>query len=92
MEIGRRQFISALGGAISAWPLAAQAQQVNRMRHVGLLMGGPSENDPGAQARFRTLRHALQELGWTEKDRMSVSRLAGRAAILSERAALQPNW
>ncbi len=66
IEIRRRQFLSALGGATVALPLAARAQQATRMRLVGLLMGGPSKNDPGAQARFDTFRHALQELGWTE--------------------------
>jgi ABC-type uncharacterized transport system substrate-binding protein len=68
MAIGirRREFVAALAGA-PVWPIAARAQQpANQMRVVGLLMGGPSENDPGSQARFATFRHALQELGWTE--------------------------
>lgn len=64
--IGRRQFISALGGATIAWPLAAQAQPADRMRDVGLLLAGPSENDPASQARLSAFRNALHELGWME--------------------------
>jgi hypothetical protein len=64
-QLRRREFITLLGGAVAAWPLAARAQQGERMRRIGLLTGG-DEADPEYQARFAVLRQALQQLGWTE--------------------------
>jgi putative ABC transport system substrate-binding protein len=62
--IGRRQFIAALGGA-SAWPLAARAQQSERVRRIGVLDPGVAD-DPVAQARHSAFLQGLQQLGWTE--------------------------
>ena len=59
----RREFISLLGGA-AAWPLAAHAQQPDRVRRVGVLMG--IADDAEGQARVMVFRQALQALGWTE--------------------------
>jgi putative ABC transport system substrate-binding protein len=61
----RREFISLLGGAAVAWPLAARAQQAERMRRIGVLMGGP-ESDPEEQARLAAFLDGLQQLGWTD--------------------------
>ena len=61
----RRDFITLLGGAAATWPLAARAQQAERMRRVGLLMGYP-EGDAEGQANLAAFRRGLQELGWTE--------------------------
>jgi putative tryptophan/tyrosine transport system substrate-binding protein len=63
--MNRRSFISLLGGAAAAWPLAARAQQGARMRRIGVL-AAYAENDPEAQARINAFQRALQELGWTE--------------------------
>src|SRR5215468_6331120 len=63
-HIGRRNFLATLGGA-AAWPLAARAQQGERMRRIGVLMG-LSESDPEAQSRIAAFRKTLQDLGWTE--------------------------
>ena len=60
----RRTFISLVGGA-ATWPLAALAQQPERMRRIGVLMGY-AENDSEAQAWVAAFREALQKLGWTE--------------------------
>jgi putative tryptophan/tyrosine transport system substrate-binding protein len=60
----RRAFILALGGA-AAWPLAARAQQAERMRRIGVLMGYP-ENDLEGPAFFAAFREGLEKLGWVE--------------------------
>ena len=59
----RRAFITLLGGA-AAWPLAARAQQSERMRRIGVLMLYP-ENDPQGQLRATAFRQGLEKLGWT---------------------------
>jgi putative ABC transport system substrate-binding protein len=63
--IRRRDFIVGLGGAVAAWPLAARAQQVERMRRIGMLMPY-DENDPLAKPRLFAFTQALAKLGWTE--------------------------
>jgi putative ABC transport system substrate-binding protein len=61
----RRKFITLLGGAAAAWPLAARAQQPDGMRRIGVLLGG-AENDPGSPATTAALREGLAKLGWIE--------------------------
>jgi putative tryptophan/tyrosine transport system substrate-binding protein len=60
----RRQFIRLLGGA-AAWPLAASAQQGERVRRIGVVMAY-AESDPNGQVQIRGFREHLQKLGWTE--------------------------
>jgi putative ABC transport system substrate-binding protein len=60
----RREFITLLGGA-TAWPFAARAQQPERVRRIGVLMG-LAESDSEAQTRITAFRDGLQKLGWTE--------------------------
>ena len=62
--IGRRDFISVLGGAV-AWPLAARAQQPERMRRIGVLMNLAAD-DPESQRRVTAFVQGLQQLGWTD--------------------------
>ena len=60
----RRDFISLIGGAATAWPLAAGAQQ-ERVRRIGVLMN-LAEDDPEASARISSFVQRLSQLGWTE--------------------------
>ena len=61
----RREFITLLGGAAVAWPTAARAQQPERMKRIGVLMGYP-ESDSEAQTKIAAFQDGLQKLGWTE--------------------------
>jgi putative ABC transport system substrate-binding protein len=61
----RREFITLLGGAAAAWPLTARAQQPERVRRIGVLMGW-EESDRAAQSLVAAFRGALAKLGWTE--------------------------
>ena len=61
----RREFITLVGSAAATWPLAARAQQSDRMRLIGVLMG-LAESDREAQSGVAAFREELQKLGWTE--------------------------
>src|ERR1700687_1640225 len=61
----RREFITLLGGAAAAWPVRVRAQQPDRVRRIGVLMGN-DENDPEGKAVFSGFTQGLAELGWTD--------------------------
>ena len=65
IDIGRRQFIFALGGTAAAWPLTARAQTADRTRRIGFLTTF-TENDADAAKRLAAFRLKLHDLGWTE--------------------------
>src|SRR5436190_1692601 len=94
--IRRREFIAALGGAAAAWPLAARAQQAERMRRIGVLRTG-DENDPVVKASVSALTQALAELGWTDgrNVRMDLRSAGGEInrsrALAQELVGLQPD-
>jgi putative ABC transport system substrate-binding protein len=66
----RREFIAGLGGA-AAWPVATWAQQAERVRRIGVLMGG-DESDPVWKAAFYAFTRALADSGWTENHNVRI--------------------
>ena len=68
----RREFITFVGSAAAvSWPLAAHAQQPDRMRLIGVLMGY-AESDSAAESEVATFRGALAKLGWTEDSNLRI--------------------
>ena len=92
----RREFITLLGGAAAAWPLAARTQQNERVRRIGVLMAYP-ESDPGGPVRIAAFQEELQRLGWTEGRNTRVDIRWGAVdpqssqRLAHELAALQPD-
>jgi putative ABC transport system substrate-binding protein len=68
--VKRRGFITALAGA-AAWPLAGHAQEPERMRRVGVVIGSP-EKHPSAQAFATAFVHALSAYGWVEGKNLQI--------------------
>ena len=92
----RREFITLLGGAAAAWPLAARAQQGDRVRRIGVLVPR-AVNDPASLTRIAAFQHGLQQLGWTEgrNVRIDTQWAGGSAEAIrkqsAELAALAPD-
>ena len=91
----RREFIARLGSA-AAWSLAAQAQQGDRVRRIGVLMPG-DENDPVVKSRVSAFTQALAQLGWTDGRNVRMDLRWGRGdtnrirALAQELVGLQPD-
>jgi putative ABC transport system substrate-binding protein len=94
--VRRREFITLLGSAATAWPLAAGAQQPSGMRRIGVLMAF-AESDPGAQAWVAAFRDGLQKLGWAEgrniriDTRWAAPDVEAMQRFAQELVALQPD-
>jgi putative ABC transport system substrate-binding protein len=94
--IGRRQLISALGGAVAAWPLAPRAQQGEQVRRIGVL-NALTESDPQQQTQDTAFRQRLSELGWIDGRNIQVdyrwgAGSLGRVQLLAkELVALNPD-
>jgi putative tryptophan/tyrosine transport system substrate-binding protein len=92
----RREFVALLGGAAAAWPLAARAQQSERVRRVGALITA-DERDPVIQLRLGGFREGLQKLGWTEGGNLRIDYRWGGGSIertrtyAAELVALKPD-
>ena len=92
----RREFITALGGAAVAWPVATHAQKTDKIRIIGVLMG-TAESDPEAQSLVSATRHRLEELGWSERrnirieDRWTAGDNERLRAYAAELAQLKPD-
>jgi putative tryptophan/tyrosine transport system substrate-binding protein len=95
MAMRRREFITALGGVVT-WSLTTRAQQPDKIRRVGVLMGY-AEDDPEAQARLIKFRRGLARLGWNEGSnlhidaRWSAGEVGHAASFAKELVALNPD-
>ena len=90
----RREFIAGLGSA-AAWPIAARAQQGDRVRRIGVLMPG-DENDPLYKSRVSAFTQALADVGWTDHNVRMDLRWGGGdnnriRALAQELVGLQPD-
>jgi putative tryptophan/tyrosine transport system substrate-binding protein len=102
----RREFITLVGCGAVTWPLAARAQQPDRVRRIAVLMNN-AEHDPEGQTRASAFRQGLQALGWTEgkslridwywtagdigRIRGDVTGIAGDPPDIGRRSAPSPN-
>jgi putative tryptophan/tyrosine transport system substrate-binding protein len=93
----RREFITLLGSSAATWPLAARAQQADRMRRIGVLMGY-AESDSDAQTKVAAFQEGLQKLGWVEGRNIQIDTrwpipadLESMQRFAQELAALQPD-
>src|SRR5258705_1545874 len=76
LDVRRREFIALLGGAAAAWPYAARAQQVERVRRVGVLTYLAAD-DPDLPPRVAAFAQGLQELGWIDGRNVRIEYRAG---------------
>ena len=84
----RREFITLVGGAAAAWPLAARAQQSERVRRIGVFMNTAAD-DPAGQARLLAFAQTLAQSDWTDgrNVRMDIRWGAGDAERIRRYAA-----
>src|SRR5499425_716659 len=78
-RLRRREFVTLLGGVACAWPLAARAQQAERMQRIGVVMGFADDRE--GQARVTVLKQGLQELGWTDGRNIQIEVRFGGADV-----------
>ena len=81
----RREFLGLVGGAAGAWPVVARAQQAERVRQIGFLLG-LAEKDPEANTRIKAFRLGMRDLGWIEGRNVHIEyRFAGSNLELIKR-------
>jgi len=96
VTIGRRELLAALGGAVAAWPLAARAQQAERIRRIGVLMA-VAESDADVRSGVALFQQSLQEFGWKDGRNIRIDYRWGDAdadriqALAKELVGLQPD-
>jgi putative tryptophan/tyrosine transport system substrate-binding protein len=90
--VKRREFITLLGGAAAAWPLAAEAQRPDRVRRISVLMSYAAD-DPAGQARLLAFAQELAQSGWIDGRNVRIDvRWGGARSIRSAFAATRRNW
>jgi putative tryptophan/tyrosine transport system substrate-binding protein len=84
----RRAFLTLLGGAATAWPLAARAQQAERVWRVGVLTPSP-EGDLNGARNIGAFRQKMRQLGWVEGYNLAIEYrwAAGRPELFRQFAA-----
>src|SRR6516165_1126295 len=96
VTLGRRELLVALGGAVAAWPLAARAQQAERIRRIGVLMA-VAESDADVRSGVALFQQSLQEFGWKDGRNIRIDYRWGDAdadriqALAKELVGLQPD-
>jgi putative ABC transport system substrate-binding protein len=88
--IRRRYFITLLGGAVAAWPLAARAQQRDRVKRLGVLWG-LAENDNVYAPYLLAFKQRLEDLGWIDGRNIRVE-YRSRVELLNVSASQLGNW
>ena len=86
----RREFITLLGGAAAAWPIAARAQQPERMRRIGMIMPAASD-DPEYPVRIGAFLQGMQQLGWIRSAAICGSISVGLLVMPTMPASMRPN-
>ena len=92
----RREFITLVGGAAVAWPIAARAQQPERVRRIGVLSIF-AESDLEWRASIKAFQHRLQELGWIDgrnvqiKYRLAAGNIERLSTFANELAGISPD-
>ena len=95
-KVKRREFITLVGGAATVWPLAARAQQGERVRRIGVLMA-VAESDADVRSGVALFQQSLQELGWKDGRNIRIDYRWGDAdadriqALAKELVGLQPD-
>jgi putative tryptophan/tyrosine transport system substrate-binding protein len=88
--VRRREFITLLGGSAATWPLAVRAQQLDRTRRIGVIMGF-AEDDQVWQFYLATFRQRLQDFGWSEGRNIRFDyRFTGAHSSAPQQGPLQP--
>src|SRR5262245_42748182 len=91
-HLKRREFITLLGSAVAAWPLAARAQQREKLRRIGVLMPLAAD-DAIAQARNAAFLQGLQQLGWTVGQNIQIEyRWSGGKTSLGQLGEAHQSW
>jgi putative tryptophan/tyrosine transport system substrate-binding protein len=89
LQMRRREFIGFVGGAVSAWPFGAFAQQRDQLRRIGVLMGF-AETDEVWQTYLRAFRERLRDFGWIEGQNVKFEyRFAGESVERTRQAAAE---